>query len=455
MARSDHLAERPPWLVRIPYPDGDRIAGAGMLVSRRFIVTCAHVVGLHAGRTAEAAGRGAAPAWPVSVEFPFADLAGPHPATIVHWAPLRDDGDGDVAVLRLERPVREVESAPLMIPKQMRGHRFSVHGFPSGDRAAREAAGTIRGASGQSGNWVQVDADGVTGWSVEHGFSGAPVYDHDAGAVVGIIALMDRHRSGHLLPVRYLRELWPRLPIRDGDCEPPEAEPERPKAPRPRGPVFRQAWAGDEPLKKYTKLPEPGGMFIMVIVAAGLILLAMVLQNENPDSWTYSTDEDLRPLRLVFVGIAAAAGWYAWYLRVEELKPLKGRMMPWSLTVDGEGVKTTGANGNLHFPWAAIESVVIARIGAHPLKKKALDDVFEAVHVKLRSGEDKALRRPAGWPVPAAVELKPGSAKWQVACVLGPLEPPQRKALLDALSRHAGDRLVDTQTVGGKISFWG
>ncbi|WP_281187809.1 S1 family peptidase [Glycomyces harbinensis] len=192
-----------------------------MLVDQYHIVTCAHVVDLQSGRTGPVASRREAPAALARVEFPFGLHRGAFHARTVLWLPVQDNGDGDIAVLRLEHPRRGIEAAPLAFPNGMRGHRFSAHGFPEGERIAREATGILRGASGEFGNWVQLDADGMTGWAIGPGFSGAPVYDHEAEAVIGIVALRDGHRSGHLLPNRYLSEHWPRLLACDGSLAEP------------------------------------------------------------------------------------------------------------------------------------------------------------------------------------------------------------------------------------------
>ncbi|GCB52959.1 high-affnity carbon uptake protein hat/hatR [Streptomyces sp. NL15-2K] len=55
---------------------------------------------------------------------------------------------------------------------------------------------------------MQVEAESMTGWSVERGFSGGPVFDHHSEAVTGIVVLRDDHRSGHMLPISYLRTIW-------------------------------------------------------------------------------------------------------------------------------------------------------------------------------------------------------------------------------------------------------
>ncbi|WP_405681108.1 MULTISPECIES: trypsin-like peptidase domain-containing protein [unclassified Streptomyces] len=226
---ASRLAERPPWLARFPHPHGESVAGAGVLVGPRHVLTCAHVLEKQLGRPLPAPGPDlAAHAEEVEVEFPFAGEPGTAGnrmrGTLVGWVPIpaaRSDDEallgaandsGDVALLELESPVG-CTPAPLACPPTLDGHRFSVHGFPDGDPVARQANGVLRGASGEAGTWVQLDAESATGWAIEMGFSGAPVFDHSREAVVGIVVVRDKRetRTGHMLPMSYLRTLWPEV----------------------------------------------------------------------------------------------------------------------------------------------------------------------------------------------------------------------------------------------------
>ncbi|MFF0000932.1 hypothetical protein [Streptomyces avermitilis] len=212
---ASQLAERPPWLVRFPHQHGESAAGAGVLIGPRHVVTCAHVLDKQLGRPLPGAGSDL-PAHTelVEVEVPFAGEPGTvgkrMRAALMEWVPIAADESGDVALLELESSV-DYTPAPLACPAALSGHRFSVHGFPHGDPAARQASGVLRGASGQEGPWVQLDAEGPTGWAIEVGFSGSPVFDHNREAVVGIVVMRDRHRTGHMLPMSYLRTLWPEV----------------------------------------------------------------------------------------------------------------------------------------------------------------------------------------------------------------------------------------------------
>ena len=104
---------------------------------------------------------------------------------------------------------RMVLSAPLRRLTRLNGHQFLTHGFPKGRQEAFPAQGRLGADSGP--DWVSMEASSPAGWPVVGGFSGGPVWDQDAGAVVGIVVMHDEYRTGHLLPVSYLAECWPPL----------------------------------------------------------------------------------------------------------------------------------------------------------------------------------------------------------------------------------------------------
>jgi hypothetical protein len=196
------LRGRPPWLVRVD--DGGMVFGAGLLIDPDVVVTCAHVV---------ASTLGADPGMP---ERPTGTLALtlPHTkeqatGTVEVWVPVEPDGSGDVAVIRLDRSV-EATPAPLTASARLADHRYAVQGFPRGRRDSAEATGRLGGVVGP--HWVQMTADGTTGFAIDRGFSGAPVWDDDAGAVVGLVVARENDaalRVGHMIPIAEIARLWP------------------------------------------------------------------------------------------------------------------------------------------------------------------------------------------------------------------------------------------------------
>jgi len=184
-------------VARIHAPSG-RVVGAGFLVAPGLVATCAHVVTAALGGDPESDRR--PPGEPL-VAFPLADAA-PQPARVDSWAPIRADGSGDVALLRLTGAVpRGVTVPPLRRVDQPWGHEFRVLGFPPRMTDGVWASGELRDRQGTG--WVQLTGT-PGGQLVEGGFSGAPVWDAQARAVIGMTVAADADRSvatAYLIPV--------------------------------------------------------------------------------------------------------------------------------------------------------------------------------------------------------------------------------------------------------------
>lgn len=170
-------------VLRVLRADGEA-AGAAFLVTDRLAVTCAHVV--------DAEGVGAR----VQVDAPIAGVSAPVTASVRHWHP-----DEDVAVLELPAPLAGASRpVPLVATgDDLWGHRARTIGFPGRHQQGIWHAGVLRQRQGNG--WIQFeragDSDG--GYAVGRGFSGAPVWDDELAAVVGMVVAAD---SGH--PVAFL-----------------------------------------------------------------------------------------------------------------------------------------------------------------------------------------------------------------------------------------------------------
>ncbi|WP_064273399.1 trypsin-like serine peptidase [Streptomyces sp. RTd22] len=203
-------------LVRIRTVSG-AVVGAGFLVDADVVCTCAHVV-------AQALERSDVPEEPpadaVALDFPLLrDAEGAVPvarATVVTWR-WAEDGSGDVALLRLDRPVPGARPVPLVDGTQVWGHGFRVLGYPRGAEQGVWAAGTLRGP--QSAGWLQMEAESAAR-RVSPGFSGSPVWDEEQGGVVGMTVAVQRgdaSTTAYLIPSASLvdeRVLRPRCPFR-------------------------------------------------------------------------------------------------------------------------------------------------------------------------------------------------------------------------------------------------
>ncbi|MEV5796591.1 nSTAND1 domain-containing NTPase [Streptomyces collinus] len=189
---------------------GERVAGAGFLVTEDVLVTCAHVV--------EAAGSG--PGEHVSLRFPHVE--GVHSMRgLVLAEGWRDPEDEDVAVIRLRGAPAGARPLPLGSTGGCRGHRVRSFGFPAqaptGGHFGYGQAGDLLPGKGRAGHLQLTGANDLT-----TGFSGGPVVDEVTGLVVGMlteIAAPDAYERGqgiaYVIPTRTLREIWPELTVRD------------------------------------------------------------------------------------------------------------------------------------------------------------------------------------------------------------------------------------------------
>jgi tetratricopeptide (TPR) repeat protein len=203
--------ESPPWLVSVRRSIDSDPVGAGLLVTPRHVLTCAHVV-----REGRAPGR---PEEPVYVGFQYTSEHAPIPATVVPdgWHPPTGTDTGDVAVLELGADIpAEAVPAPLRSTEPgTADHRFRAYGYPRDHpRRGVPVRGEIVGATGRE--QLQVEAGPHTGYALERGFSGSPVWDMNTQGVVGMLVARDSvakvdRRTAYAIKVEALVRYWPPL----------------------------------------------------------------------------------------------------------------------------------------------------------------------------------------------------------------------------------------------------
>jgi hypothetical protein len=162
-----------PWLVRIE-DDARGVHGAGTLLDEAYVLTCAHVV-------EQARGKADGDVW-VRVAGRTED---PYRATVEPccWQPPLPDHRGDVAVLRLDRPVAGAPRARIRRTWQ-HGERVRVFGFPARTDNGQRVDAVLRSYD-FSHERIQLDA--VREPRVHQGFSGAAALA-DSGEILGVIA---------------------------------------------------------------------------------------------------------------------------------------------------------------------------------------------------------------------------------------------------------------------------
>lgn len=179
-ARLDRVGldgEQSHWRVRIKSLYGG-VLGAGTMLDTRHVLTCAHVLSKELQPPTEQ----------VLVELVLLPGMPSARATVAagFWVPVLDDERGDIAVLRLDRPLPSARNAPLLRLPLTLQQGVRAYGFPEGAEIGLWSSALLSGGGGPSGEWVQLqeatDAEPMT-----EGFSGAAATDADTGSVIGMV----------------------------------------------------------------------------------------------------------------------------------------------------------------------------------------------------------------------------------------------------------------------------
>jgi WD40 repeat protein len=213
-------------LVRI-HDKRQRVIGAGLLIGPRHLITCAHVAAAALGREGLQF-RSSAHRQKILVSFPATSGRRRFSARVARGGWRRVDPgtlQGDVAVLELTRSAPAECAVPsLLCPERLDEHDFVAKGFPRGWQKAHPGGAPAKGAisvvSGPGNEWRLLVDDRAT--LILPGFSGAPVWDETAQAIVGIVVARDHrwvktrddhNRGAFMIPLSVLAETWE--PLRD------------------------------------------------------------------------------------------------------------------------------------------------------------------------------------------------------------------------------------------------
>lgn len=203
-----------PFVVRIR-SEGSKeapIYGAGFLVSRKRILTCAHVIteALKISRDTIQM-----PVQHVYVDFPLIEPNKFLKAHVIFWVPVTSEGEGDIAGLQLDdRPPKGAQRAHLKTADDFWGHKARGFGFPKGHYKGVYVPAILRGKI--TGGWLQIEGEREITYWVERGFSGAPVWDDDqtVNGVVGMVVAYETTpgvKAAYVIPTDLLVKAWPDL----------------------------------------------------------------------------------------------------------------------------------------------------------------------------------------------------------------------------------------------------
>jgi hypothetical protein len=198
-------------IARIRAVTDNAVKGAGFVVSRRHVITCAHVVNESLGRRWDSPER-PKPDDAVTIDLPYS--GSPRAAVlarVAEWFPVAETQFSDIAVLELRS---EVAVQPMRLAREATspGQRFWTIGFPIGQDGGMDAHGTL--GVGIEFNRLVAHGDNLPGFFLEGGFSGAPILDTESASVLGMAALAVRERdrrTAFVLPMSALEYAWPPL----------------------------------------------------------------------------------------------------------------------------------------------------------------------------------------------------------------------------------------------------
>jgi hypothetical protein len=190
-------------LVRILDQHGSPV-GAGFLVAGKRILTCAHVA-------AEALGfpDGSAPSGTLQLDFPLLEKS---TRLTAHVQPAQTYQPGkvdDVLVLDLlDEPPGGARALMFANQSETWGKSFRVCGFPVGRDDGAWASGVLRGPV--SDGRIQLEDTKATGYAIQPGFSGSPVWYEAAGGVIGMVVAADTEKNvkaAFMIPSRELQKI--------------------------------------------------------------------------------------------------------------------------------------------------------------------------------------------------------------------------------------------------------
>ena len=206
-------------IARIYHPS-DGVKGAGLLIYDKYIITCAHVV---ADALDIAHSTPEKPSDLVNVDFlfPVGENKPKFEAKVIAWRPRSDiyKYGEDIAILELQGnlPTSYI-SFPLSL-KVSYQHQFSVLGFPIGHDEGVTTEGKLVDTNGSG--LVQMDVENQSKFSIESGFSGAPVWVEKLASFVGIVVSSELDpdaqpyagvrrnvKVGYMIPAKIIIESW-------------------------------------------------------------------------------------------------------------------------------------------------------------------------------------------------------------------------------------------------------
>jgi hypothetical protein len=178
------------------------VSGAGVLLGRDYVLTCAHVA-TNAGSEimVDAGGMARTPSVHARID--------PE-----HHVPATEDWHGDVTLLRLDQPLIDRSGTTLRRVALSWDRTVRAYGYPDGlENIGVWAHALITGDAGPGGAWRQLNTRPGE-QRIRRGFSGAGVIDDETGDVLGIVVSEFNDQSANvswMIPIETILRDLPRV----------------------------------------------------------------------------------------------------------------------------------------------------------------------------------------------------------------------------------------------------
>ncbi len=187
---------------------GNKAIGAGFFVANHYVLTCAHVVTQALGLGTKSQDVPAEAVTDQPLRLGASLFRGEQFLTAKVVPSLWRLNDEDVAVLQVSAAT-PANVNPLSVKESSNywGREYHVFGFPEGHPNGVWTQGKF--LDEQMKGWVQMEDTKTQGLAIEPGFSGAPVWDEQEKAIVGMTVARDKERKeakvGFMIPCQNLR----------------------------------------------------------------------------------------------------------------------------------------------------------------------------------------------------------------------------------------------------------
>lgn len=156
---------------------------------------------------------------PIDVDFPLIAAGQKLKAKVFFWKPFQfvtvtpsKEGE-DIAVLKLEGELpKQAQPATINLIEEedLLNNSLMVYGFPLKHPSGIWSHGVVSGKVAYG--WVQVGDDKITGYRIQPGCSGSPVWDTKLACVVGVVVAAETEeevKAAFMIPTKVLRKHIP------------------------------------------------------------------------------------------------------------------------------------------------------------------------------------------------------------------------------------------------------